>query len=108
MTALWGGVGWGGVGWGGVGVGWGGVGWGGVGWGGVGWGGVGWGEGGWGKNGGKGLAGGGLLTVAPALVFMFISNLCSPLFVFKRGVSGSLYIVFVKVIIWVNSRLVHC
>ena len=39
---------------------------------------------------------------------MFISNLCSPLFVFKRGFLGSLFIVFVKVIIWVNSRLVHC
>ena len=39
---------------------------------------------------------------------MFISNLCSPLFVFKRGFLGSLFIVFVKVIIWVISRLVHC
>ena len=29
-------------------------------------------------------------------------------FVFKRGVLGSIFIVFVKVIIWVNSRLVHC
>ena len=42
------------------------------------------------------------------MVFMFISNLCSPLFVFKRGFLGSLFIVFVKVIIWVISRLVHC
>ena len=42
------------------------------------------------------------------MVFMFISNLCSPLFVFKRGFLGSLFIVFVKVIIWVNCRLVHC
>ena len=39
---------------------------------------------------------------------MFISNLCSPLFVFKRGFLGGLFIVFVKVIIWVNCRLVHC
>ena len=39
---------------------------------------------------------------------MFISNLCSPLFVFKRGFLGSLFIVFVKVITWVNCRLVHC
>ena len=39
---------------------------------------------------------------------MFISNLCSPLFVLKRGFLGSLFIVFVKVIIWVNCRLVHC
>ena len=38
---------------------------------------------------------------------MLISSLCSPLFVLKRGVLGSLYIVFVKVIIWVNS-LVQC
>ena len=44
----------------------------------------------------------------PVLVFMFISNLCSPLFVFKRGFLGGLFIVFVKVIIWVISRLVHC
>ena len=39
---------------------------------------------------------------------MFISNLCSPLFVLKRVFSGSLYIVFVKVIIWVIAPLVHC
>ena len=42
------------------------------------------------------------------MVFMFISNLCSPVFVFKRGFLGGLFIVFVKVIIWVNCRLVHC
>ena len=42
------------------------------------------------------------------MVFMFISNLCSPLFVLKRGVLGSLFIVFVKVIIWVIAPLVHC
>ena len=39
---------------------------------------------------------------------MFISNLCSPLFVFKRGFLGSLFIVFVKVIILVIAPLVHC
>ena len=39
---------------------------------------------------------------------MFISNLRSPLFVFKRGFSGSLVIVFVKVIILVIAPLVHC
>ena len=39
---------------------------------------------------------------------MYISNLCSPLFVFKRVFLGGLFIVFVKVIIWVISRLVHC
>ena len=42
------------------------------------------------------------------MVFMFISNLCSPLFVFKRGFLGSLFIVFVKVIILVIAPLVHC
>ena len=42
------------------------------------------------------------------MVFMFISNLLTSLFVFKRGFLGSLFIVFVKVIIWVNCRLVHC
>ena len=42
------------------------------------------------------------------MVFMFISNLLTTLFVFKRGFLGSLFIVFVKVIIWVISRLVHC
>ena len=39
---------------------------------------------------------------------MFILNLCSPLFVFKRGFLGSLFIVFVKVIILVIVPLVHC
>ena len=42
------------------------------------------------------------------MVFMFISNMCSPLFVLKRGFLGSLFIVFVKVIIWVIAPLVHC
>ena len=42
------------------------------------------------------------------MVFMFISNLLTTLSVFKRGFLGSLFIVFVKVIIWVNCRLVHC
>ena len=42
------------------------------------------------------------------MVFMFISNLYSPLFVFKRGFLGSLFIVFVKVIILVIAPLVHC
>ena len=42
------------------------------------------------------------------MFFTFISNLLTTLFVFKRGVLRSLYIDFVKVIIWVNSRLVHC
>ena len=39
---------------------------------------------------------------------MFISNLCSPLIVLKRVFLRSLFIVFVKVITWVNSRLIHC
>ena len=39
---------------------------------------------------------------------MLTSNLCSPFFVIKRVFLRSLYIVFVKVITWVNSRLVHC
>ena len=39
---------------------------------------------------------------------MLISNLCSPFFVLKRGVLGRLFIVFVKVIIWVIAPLVHC
>ena len=42
------------------------------------------------------------------MVFIFISNLLTSLFVFKRGFLGSLFIVFVKVIIWVNCRLFHC
>ena len=42
------------------------------------------------------------------MFFIFISNLLTTLFVFKRGFLGSLFIVFVKVIIWVNCRLVHC
>ena len=39
---------------------------------------------------------------------MLISNLCSPLFVLQRVLLGSLFIVFVKVIIWVIAPLVHC
>ena len=39
---------------------------------------------------------------------MSISNLCSPLFVLKRVFLGSLYIVFVKLIICVIAPLVHC
>ena len=42
------------------------------------------------------------------MVFMFISNLLTTLFVFKRGFLGSLFIVFVKVIILVIAPLVHC
>ena len=65
-------------------------------------------RGGGGKNGKKGGARGVACCGLPVLVFMFISNLCSPLFVLKRVFLGSLFIVFVKVIIWVNCRLVHC
>ena len=52
--------------------------------------------------------GGGLLMVPCCVFFIFISNLLTTLFVFKRRFLGSLFIVFVKVITWVNCRLVHC
>ena len=39
---------------------------------------------------------------------MLISNLCSPLFVLKRVFLGRVFIVFVKVIIWVIAPLVQC
>ena len=52
--------------------------------------------------------GGGLLMVPCYVFFIFISNLLTTLSVFKRGFLGSLFIVFVKVITWVNCRLVHC
>ena len=42
------------------------------------------------------------------MLFTFISNLLTTLSVFKRVFLGSLFIVFVKVIIWVNRRLFHC
>ena len=42
------------------------------------------------------------------MFFIFISNLLTTSSVFKRGFLGSLFIVFVKVITWVNCRLVHC
>ena len=61
--------------------------------------------GGGGENRKKGGAWGKCCGGLPVLVFMFISNLCSPFFVFNRGFLGSLYIVFVEVIIWAVSYL---
>ena len=42
------------------------------------------------------------------MVFMFISNLCSPLFVFKRGFSGRGNIVLLEVEHLGFCCLVHC
>ena len=55
----------------------------------------------------RGGPGGGLLMV-PCYVFYIHLKLINHLVRFKRVFLGSLVIVFVKVIIWVNCRLVHC
>ena len=64
--------------------------------------------GGWGKNGKSRGPGGWSVDGSLLCFFIFISNLLTTLSVFKRGFLGSLFIVFVKVIIWVIAPLVHC
>ena len=55
----------------------------------------------------KGLAG---RSAVEGCLFWFLcsSQICVPPYSFLKEAFWGAYIVFVKVIIWVNSRLVHC